>query len=334
MMLTVLSTIAVALVLVLLWKVPKRQVANYKRRFPELSAADLLKGENDFRATLAQIVGGAAVLSGLYFTAATFRLQQNGQLTDRISKAVEQLGSERADTSLGGIYELARIADDSDRDHWTIIQILTAYMERHAQLPAVKAATLQALCDPSGYYDRSETPDYNTQAVANVLRTRNSKNELPDQHLSIVHANLRRSELSGADLRGARFIGDDMIGGILAGATFGEGSRLNFSLLNHANLSGAHLDHAQLQNTCLVRAQVTGTDFSYSHLEHADLRNAVDADGTDFTGAFMDGTDLRWADLQKAKGLTPDQIAKAKADCTTQLPPSLSAVQSSLKCQE
>src|ERR1700740_602633 len=125
MTIAALSTIAVAALLIL-WRIPKLQVSSYKRRFPELSAADLLSGENDFRATLAQVLGGTAVLAGLYFTGETFRLQQEGQLTDRINKAVEQLGSDKVDTSLGGIYELARIADDSDRDHWPIMEILSA----------------------------------------------------------------------------------------------------------------------------------------------------------------------------------------------------------------
>jgi uncharacterized protein YjbI with pentapeptide repeats len=326
-----LSTIAIAALLVL-WMVPKLQVLNYKRRFLELSAADMLAGENNFRATLAQILGGAAVLTGLYYTAETFRLQQDGQITDRINKAVDQLGSDQIDTSLGGIYELARIADDSDRDHWPVMQILTAYVERHAPLPVMQAGTNR--CDPSDSYDASQTPEYRVQAVANVLRARNSSKELADQHLSVVHTVLRRIDLSHADLRGAMFIGDDLVGGVLVGTTFGNGSRLSFSLLNYANLSGSHLDHAQLQNTCLVRAQLTGTDFSFSNLEHADLRNIVEADGTDFTAAAMDNADLRWADLRKVKGLTSEQIEKATADCTTQLPTSLSALQSSLKCQE
>lgn len=335
MTLATLSTIAVAaLLLFLLWRGPKFQVLNYKRRFPELSAADMLSGENDFRATLAQIVGGAAVLVGLYFTGETFRLQQDGQLTDRLNKAVEQLGSENVDTSLGGIYQLARIADDSNRDHWPIMQILTAYVERHAPLPAMQVDAFMNRCDPNDYYDPSQTPNYRVQSVADVLRERNSSKELASQHLSIVHADLRRIDLSHANLRGALFIGDDLVGGVLVGAIFGEGSRLNFSLLSHANLSGSHLDHAQLQNTCLVRAQLTAADFRYSHLEHADLRNIVEADGADFTAAFMDDADLRWADLSKAKGLRSEQTEKATVDCTTKLPPSLSAFQSKLNCQE
>jgi len=326
--------LVIALALIGLWKVPQLQIQNYQRRYPALSPADLLKAENDFRATLAQILGGAALLAGLYFTARTLVLQQEGQLTDRISKAVEQLGSERPDISLGGIYQLARIARDSDRDHWAMMQVLMSYTERHAALPAVSIVALQKQCDPNQYYDRSETPDYNVQAVVNVIRTRDAEKESSDQRVSIVHTNLRHIDMSQANLRGAQLIGNDMGGAVLINAALDGNARLSFSLLNNANLTKANLSDAHLEHTCLVRAQLTGTDFSRAHLEQADLRNVVDAEGADFSAAVLDGADLRGAELQKARGLVVGQVAEAKLDCNTQLPPYLAKQQSKAKCDE
>jgi hypothetical protein len=34
----------------------------------------------------------------------TYRLTQQGQITDRYTKAIEQLGSDKLDVRLGGIY--------------------------------------------------------------------------------------------------------------------------------------------------------------------------------------------------------------------------------------
>ena len=315
MLATTIAVIGAALLA--LWWIPELQVRQARKKYctDQLTASDLLKAENDRRSTLAQILGGAAVLVGLYFTGQTFRLQQEGQLTDRINKAVEQLGSDKTDIALGGIYQIGRIADDSPRDHWPMLQVLMSYVERHAPLGNRSGQE----CDPTIPYDPSETADYNVQAVANVLRQRNVGLESEDQHVTIVHSNLRRINLSGANLRGARLVGDDMNGGILTDASLDD-VRLSYSLLDHANVSSAHLAGAHLEHACLVRAQLTTTDFSRSHLESADLRNVVDATGADFSGATLDGTDFRQVDLSHSKGLTSDQLAKAKTDETTKLP--------------
>jgi hypothetical protein len=49
---------------------------------------------------------GIAALAGLVFTARTYRLTQEGHITDRYTKAIEQLGSDKLDVRLGGIYAL------------------------------------------------------------------------------------------------------------------------------------------------------------------------------------------------------------------------------------
>jgi hypothetical protein len=74
-----------------------------------------------------QSVNSIGILFGVVFTAAsliatalTLRSGQEGQITDRYTKAVEQLGSPSPEVRLGAIYALERLADDSDRDHdWT-----------------------------------------------------------------------------------------------------------------------------------------------------------------------------------------------------------------------
>ena len=47
----------------------------------------------------------------------TYELTEQGQVTDRYTKAIEQLGSKELDVRIGGIYALERIARDSARDH-------------------------------------------------------------------------------------------------------------------------------------------------------------------------------------------------------------------------
>ena len=56
-------------------------------------------------------------------------------MTDRYTKAVEQLGSDKLDVRIGGIYALERIARDSARDHPAVMEVLTAFIREHSREP-------------------------------------------------------------------------------------------------------------------------------------------------------------------------------------------------------
>jgi len=59
-------------------------------------------------------------------------------VADRYTKAIEQLGSDKFDVRIGGIYALERIARDSARDHPTVMDVLAAFIREHSheQWPA------------------------------------------------------------------------------------------------------------------------------------------------------------------------------------------------------
>ena len=105
--------------------------------------------------TLAQIIGGLFVIGSLFSTAKTLQVSQQqaaatakqadttadrlqvareGQITDRFTKAIEQLGNEKLEVRLGGIYSLERIAKESLEDHWPIVEVLTTFVREHAPL--------------------------------------------------------------------------------------------------------------------------------------------------------------------------------------------------------
>src|SRR4028118_1820605 len=88
----------------------------------------------DLILAVAQILGGTALLSGLYFTWRTLQVNREGQITERFTRAIDQLGSQELEIQLGGIYALERIARDSERDHWPIMEVLTAYVRELASL--------------------------------------------------------------------------------------------------------------------------------------------------------------------------------------------------------
>ena len=55
----------------------------------------------------------------------TLEVTEQGQYTDRYTKAIGQFGSKEIDMRIGGIYALERIAQDSERDHGTAPAELT-----------------------------------------------------------------------------------------------------------------------------------------------------------------------------------------------------------------
>ena len=57
------------------------------------------------------------------------------RITESFAKAVEQLGSDKLETRLGGIYTLERIARESEREYWPIMETLTAFVREHAPWP-------------------------------------------------------------------------------------------------------------------------------------------------------------------------------------------------------
>jgi Pentapeptide repeats (8 copies) len=213
----VIATYVVSFLVLVLWWVPKVQVSSLPTK--GVKAEDVFKAENDARATLAQIIGGFAVLTGLYFawrnittTAKNLELTKEGQVTDRFNKAIEQLGATdndgkpKLELRLGGIYALERIARDSERDHWPIMEVLTAaYVREHtpAHLPANQ--TNPVAQDPA-------TLATDIHAIVTVIHRREWNYEKGDQRLDLhgtyLHgADLRDTNLARANLTGAYLIG-------------------------------------------------------------------------------------------------------------------------------
>ena len=92
--------------------------------------AERVKLINEYRKTIIQLIGGIVIAVGLYLTwrriqaiERTVFVSEEGQITDRFSKAIEQLGNrESLAVRLGGIYALERIAKDFKADHWTVME--------------------------------------------------------------------------------------------------------------------------------------------------------------------------------------------------------------------
>lgn len=97
---------------------------------PATPAADRAKAINDIRTTLLQGLAGIALLVGAFFTWRQLQVSSQGQITQRFTAAVEQLGSPSPEMRLGAVFTLERIADDSPDDRVRITEVLCAFVKR------------------------------------------------------------------------------------------------------------------------------------------------------------------------------------------------------------
>ena len=281
-------------------------------------------------ATLALVAGGLAVL-GSFYTARTFALNRAGQITDRFTKAIEQLGHQTAiDVRLGGIYALERIARDSKHDHPQVIEVLTAFIREHASRTTANASTNTPPDgtlndDPPAIGRVPRTPlATDVQAALTVLGRRMLQHEKDSElalnlagaqltHANLAEASLRHADLCGADLYGADLYGADLSGAHLHGANLSEanlvvadlsGADLRGAILRGPNLSGADLRGANLRSAGLSEANLFAANLSEADLVAANLGGA-DLDGANLRGANLflanlSGAELLGADLHGA----------------------------------
>src|SRR6266568_2655897 len=135
-----IGAVAVVLALVIVWAllVPG---ADWLARHDIGPAKESLAAARDAaRGRLLALGAGLFAAGALLFTARnftlsrrTFELTEQGQVTDRFTKAIEQLGSDKLDVRIGGIYALERIARDSAKDHPTVMEVLTAFIREHSR---------------------------------------------------------------------------------------------------------------------------------------------------------------------------------------------------------
>src|ERR671925_681503 len=92
----------------------------------------LLQAERDAaRGPGFDALAGLFAAGALVFAALNFKLSREGQVTDRYTKAIEQLDHGKLDVRIGGIYTLEPIARDSAKDHPTVMEVLTAFIRDH-----------------------------------------------------------------------------------------------------------------------------------------------------------------------------------------------------------
>ncbi|WP_253914203.1 pentapeptide repeat-containing protein [Streptomyces mayonensis] len=278
-----------------------------------VAAQDRLTAVNDVRTTLLQVVGGLVVLFGAYATWRQLRVSQDGlratqegYVTDRFSRAVDQLGSDKLDVRIGGLHALWRIAEQSARDREAIISIQAAYLRTHLPWPP-DGPEAPAADVPINDVAPLETRAADTQVALTALGVLCRHREESWVNLSIT--DLRRADCDGLWFPEVNFDRACMEAAGLYRANLTQASMVSVNL-RHADLTTAVLRRARcvladLRAAKLVETDLRDADFTETDLREANLRKAT-AHGAvfhraDLRLADLRGTDLSTADLVEAR---------------------------------
>jgi hypothetical protein len=231
--------------------------------------------------TPARVGRALFVILGVYLALGELHAAKGKQTAESLDGSVKLLESDDLQARLNGIYSLERIAKDSRKDHWPIMEILTAYVR--AKAPCIRSPGGKNAC----LIPKDPIPKQpaDLQAIFYVIGRRKTEYERQEDHRFI--------NLSNADLRGA----------FLARAP-----------LKNAYFSGSNLEEAEL-----YAANLNGAVFTGWNQEGLSLPSAV-VDHADFRAATLDGTRFEGVDLSKAKNILPDRLEKACLSAETTFP--------------
>lgn len=163
-----------------------------------LSSAEKLKAVNDARQAVLAFLVVVGAGGTLWFTAHSYLLNRESNLTDRFTKAVAQLGDETVHVRVGAVYALERIAQDSPRDRRTAIWVLGSFIRGQSREPRVREDAL-------------------VEDVYTALRAMTRLVQGTDLILDLRGADLRNADLSGLPASRVWLQGADTTGATLPG---------------------------------------------------------------------------------------------------------------------
>jgi hypothetical protein len=296
------------------WRLPRRQLHRLDVQIHDPKArADT---EDNFRKTVGQALGGAAVLIAalaayLQFTqqqqtatqqiAAQQKIASDQIAAQMVAKGFEQLANKDSVVMrLGGIYALEGVMNTSPQYHQPVLEALCAFVR--------DSTTPQQRNGAAGVTNNG--PPTDIQAALTVIGRRKQGSG----DVNLTGASILGVDLRGADLSGARLDYANLSGARLDDAKLGA-AQLNSAILsrtylNGADLSYAYLDKAYLRAAQMFRARLINASLLSAHLNEANLFMA------DLSGAYLDYANLSGARLNKANlsGAKLNEVNLSDAD--------------------
>jgi Pentapeptide repeats (8 copies) len=235
----------------------------------QLKIEDWLVAKNATRTAMVALLVALVGVGTLLYTVDSYRLARVGQVTDRYSKAVDQLGSEKTEVQVGGIYALEKIVRDSPNDEAAVVDVLVAFLRQRRSRGSGSTEPVTALPDVNAALKvlGGLSPDAEVRALN--LRS-----------LDLSGATLTRANLAGCHLEDSLLDGCSLIGASLRGAHLNSVSMRNSMLstadLLYADLEGAVLDGADFFGTKIIPAQLSmAQKGQVKNWDLADLHTAI-----------------------------------------------------------
>ena len=261
-------------------------------------------------------------------------IDREGLITDRFTKAIEQLGATRErldgktgrepnlEVRLGAIYALERLAKDSEKDHWKIMEVLTAYVRQNARR---KKGTEQ---EDERKFLAGEQPrkSEDIQAIIAVLAHRN-RTAAGEKRREL---NLRSTDLRWMEFEGGNLDYFNLAEATLAHSKFFGGVSVNNVWAPFANFEvctftddvsarDSNFSFCEMNDIRAGRVNFQNSKFIDTKLSRASLSEAV-FDGADLGDALLEDAFLDGAKLSNALMLTQEQIDRSCHDQKMQLP--------------
>lgn len=154
-------------------------------------------------ALIAALLGAPFVIWGTVLKYQTVRYQKEGHMTDRLAKAVEQLGAEKTvktegkeetrpnlEVRMGAILSLERIAQDSTthdrgRDHVMVMQILCEYIRENSNARKPRDFPLSGWKPLEGYATPDEREDHEEALRQRTISLKTWTRSLPNPRADV-----------------------------------------------------------------------------------------------------------------------------------------------------
>lgn len=238
---------------------------------------------------------------------------EQGLYTDRIAKAVEQIGTDKAaktqngqhnlpniEVRIGGLFSLRRLSRDSSRDRTHIMKILNAYITSNISSDAVLPHE-----DTDVAWDnwiKSDRFVPRTDALIAVDLLSELKSDL---------RKLPQGSSVNSDFSQATFTKVNLPEIELPGSTF-----------DYAKMAGISLSFSKLQNSVFnwsdLRAAILfEVDFSGSIFNDVTFNTSTDVEGANFLGALFTDTDLSSVEISQ------EQLNQCMGISSVTIPPNL-----------
>lgn len=240
-------------------------------------------------------------------------LQHEAQITDRFTKAIEQLGHDKIAVRLGAIYALERVAKDSERDFATIIETLAAYVRERVPRQKPNAFDEPDVCSADvldAELDERKGVRVSIDVAATISVLARS---IPNTSILRTGEQIRR-----VDLRNVSLVGLDLPGANLSGFRF-DNSDLSYANLSEANLTSSSFRGIEFRGGNLERSTLNSANFSRSDLREANF-SSIQCEGANFrysqfSETEFEGSQIKNSDFHTAKIMACGFVLMEFVDC-------------------